>query len=425
MKNLVRINTGWLLACLLLYSFPICAQENTGDYLIIAGLVRDQQSKKVLENVNVSVYGSNMGTVTNAEGEFVLKIKKTQIPRELEISHIGYTNTHVPLVIDNSSEKDNSSKLNIWMKPHTNELNEVVVFAKDPRMIVEKAISKISLNYSDKRNLLTGFYRETVQKGRRYIGISEAVIDISKTAYTNRTTDYDKVQILKGRRLLSQKSSDTLAVKVIGGPNLSVGLDVVKNKDVMLTPEELNNYEFSMEESVQINDRMQYVISFRPRVILMYALFYGKLYIDCERLAFTRVEMNLDMQNKSKAITAILYKKPIGLRFKPQEVSYLVTYKNVNGRTYLNYIRNTMRFKCDWKRKLFSTSYVVTTEMVATDRKEVMQDVIPNSKAFTSNQIFYDKVNEYWNKDFWGSYNIIEPTESLEHAVDRLKKQSD
>ena len=37
---------------------------------------------------------------------------------------------------------------------------------------------------------------------------------------------------------------------------------------------------------------------------------------------------------------------------------------------------------------------------------------------------FDDKVYEYWNEDFWGTYNIIEPTESLEHAVHKLKKQS-
>ena len=76
------------------------------------------------------------------------------------------------------------------------------------------------------------------------------------------------------------------------------------------------------------------------------------------------------MQNKSKATIAILYKKPLGLRFKPQELSYLVTYKDVDGKTYLNYIRHTIRFKCDWKRKLFSTSYTVASEMVVTDRKE-------------------------------------------------------
>jgi len=132
---------------------------------------------------------------------------------------------------------------------------------------------------------------------------------------------------------------------------------------------------------------------------------------------------NLDMQNKSKATTAILYKKPLGLRFKPQELSYLVTYKDVDGKTYLNYIRNTIRFKCDWKRKLFSTSYTVASEMVVTDRKEGVLENIPNKEAFSLNQIFYDKVDEYWNPDFWGNYNIIEPTESLESAVNKLKKQ--
>ena len=87
----------------------------------------------------------------------------------------------------------------------------------------------------------------------------------------------------------------------MGGPNLGVTLDVVKNKGALLDFEELNNYEFWMAESMLIDNRMQYVINFRPKVILMYALLYGKLYIDRERLSFTRIEMSLDMQNKSKA----------------------------------------------------------------------------------------------------------------------------
>ena len=228
---------------------------------------------------------------------------------------------------------------------------------------------------------------------------------------------------MKGRRLLSQKASDTLAVKVVGGPNLSITLDVVKNKGALLDMEELNNYEFWMAESMLIDNRMQYVINFRPKVILMYALLYGKLYIDRERLSFTRIEMSLDMQDKSKATTAILYKKPLGLRFKPQELSYLVTYKDVDGKTYLNYISNTIRFKCDWKRKLFSTNYTILSEMVVTDGKESGANTIPYKMAFKQNQSLSDKVSNFADEDFWGSYNIIEPTESLEHAVNKLKKQ--
>jgi len=179
-----------------------------------------------------------------------------------------------------------------------------------------------------------------------------------------------------------------------------------------------------MEDPVSMDNRMQYVVSFRPRVDLMYALFIGKLYIDYERLSITRAEFSLDLKNRVKAIQAILHKKPVGLRFKPQEVTYLVTYKEHNGKSYLNYIRNKMRFKCDWKKKLFSSSYTVLSEMVVTNRKEHDLSKIPYRNSFKQKQVFYDVVNKYWNEDFWKEYNIIEPTESLEHAVDKLKKQS-
>ena len=88
------------------------------------------------------------------------------------------------------------------------------------------------------------------------------------------------------------------------------------------------------------------------------------------------------MDNKVKAVQAILAKKPYGLRFKPQELSFLVTYKDMDGKTYLNYIRNRIRFKCDWKRKLFSTGYTVLSEMVATDRKENNVAIIPGKMLF-------------------------------------------
>lgn len=392
------------------------AEEN--NYITVSGVVKDKQNRKTLEYVNVSISGSSVGTVTNADGEFSLKIEDAGEVPALEISHIGYRNNKIHL------DKAHLSDLKIYLTPHANMLNEIVVYANNPRFIVEEALRKVPANYSDKNNLLTGFYRETVQKGRRYINISEALIDVFKTPYNDRTVNRDRTEVLKGRRLLSQKLSDTLGVKLAGGPTLSIYLDVVKNEDALLDAETLHYYELFMEEPVQIDNRLQFVIGFRPRVVLPYALYSGKLYIDREKLSFTRAEFNLSMDNKAKAVQAILAKKPYGLRFKPQEVSFLVTYKEVNGKTYLNYIRNNIRFKCDWKRKLFSTGYTVLSEMVVTDRDEKNAAPIPNRRAFSQNEAFYDRVDEYWNEDFWGSYNIIEPTESLENAVHKLKKQS-
>lgn len=418
MKQITGFLTGCLLALLLAGVTPLRAQDTAVNDLIITGIVKNRDSRKKLENVNVTVAGTNIGTVTNADGTFSLKVTEAEAFRGLEVSHIGYLNTHLSL-----EELVQRDELTIWMVPAPNLLNEIVVFGNNPRSIVEEAIRKIPDNYALSENMLTAFYRETVQKRRRYISVSEAVIDVFKTAYTNRDADKDRVRLQKGRRLVSPKQSDTLAVKVIGGPNLAIYLDVVKNGDALLSKNNLDFYEFTMEEPVSLDHRLQYVISFRPRVSLMYALFIGKLYIDRERLSVTRADFELDMASRVKAVEAILHKKPLGLRFRPQEVSYLVTYRQQGGRTYLNYIRNIIRFKCDWKKRFFSSGYTVFSEMVVTDREHASSD-IPYRNAFKSKQIFYDMVDEYWNEDFWKDYNIIEPTESLEHAVDKLKKQS-
>jgi len=73
------------------------------------------------------------------------------------------------------------------------------------------------------------------------------VIDVYKTSYATREAANDRVQLQKGRRLLSQKTSDTLAVKVVGGPSLSIYLDVVKNQNALLSTGDLDFYDFYFE----------------------------------------------------------------------------------------------------------------------------------------------------------------------------------
>jgi len=417
MKTRRKKTMGFLLIILFAIGIvPLHAQDDNENYFTISGVVKDQKSKKTLEYVNVSVPGTNIGTITNTDGEFSLKIRNSVQARNVQISHIGYLNTMVAV---NGSDV---SGLNLFLTPNANILDEIVVRARDPRYIVEEAMKKVAVNYSPNSNLFTGFYRETAQKGRRYINISEAVIDIYKTPYKDYNVNSDRVQIYKGRKLLSQRSSDTLIVKLLGGPNLSVYIDIAKNPDILLDQASLSYYSFKMEESVMLNERQHYVISFTPQAILPYALYYGKLYIDKERLSFTRAEFSLSMDDRNKATEAILKKKPFGLRFKPQEVSFLVTYQERDGITYLSYIRNEVRFSCDWKRKLFATNYTINSEMVVTDGR-VAENNIPYRDSFKASQSLSDKVVDFMDEDFWGAYNIIEPTESLESAVTKLKKQ--
>lgn len=393
----------------------LTAQDQASFYTV-NGVVKDKNTRKKLEYVNVSVPGTPIGTVTNEDGEFSLKIKKSAHTKAIEISHIGYKNYRQPVTGNDLTD------LTLYLIPEAAQLNEVIIHAQPAKDIVASAIERIGYNYADKPNKLTCFYRETAQKGKRYITLSEAVIHTYKTPYTENP-DRDRVQLFKGRKLLSQKKNDTLAVKLLGGPSLAVYVDIVKNPDMLLDRETLSYFVYTLEEPTTIDNRPQYVISFVPQVLLPYPLYYGTLYIDKENLAFTRAEFSLDMTDRAKATQAILRKKPFGLRFKPGSVSFLINYKQRDGKSYLNYIRNEVKFKCDWKRRLFSTNYTIVSELVVTESTEQNLPAIPYKAAFRKDQSLSDQVAAFYDADFWGDYNIIEPTESLESAVVKLKKQ--
>ena len=62
--------------------------------------------------------------------------------------------------------------------------------------------------------------------------------------------------------------------------------------------------------------------------------------------------------------------------------------------------------------------------MVMVDREEETPDRIKAKNSFKYREVFYDVVDEYWDADYWKDYNIIEPTESLESAVNKLRKRN-
>lgn len=390
----------------------LCVMAQTDSLWTFSGRVVDGRTRRPMPYVSVT--DRQVGTVTNEEGEFTLKLKER--PEVIVFSCVGYKSRKV-------RTEDFKSPMTVSMSPGTVMLNEIIVQNADAREIVLKAIDKIDRNYPRVPNLLRGFYRETVQKRQRFVSVAEGVVDVYKSAY-NRGDWRDGVAILKGRRLISQRSSDTLGVKLQGGPVLPVHLDLVKERDILFSDEELSHYDFSFKVSEKLDDRMQYVISLTPRVVMPYALYKGTLYIDQETLAFTRIEVELDMSDTQKVTDMILRKKPLGLRFTPHELTVSIDYKTDGGVTRINYIRNVIRFRCDWKRRIFKSNFTVVSEMVVTDRKEGEQvRPIRVRDTFNRRDNFYDKVVYFNDPNFWGDENIIEPTEDLLKGIEKIKRR--
>ncbi|MBE6271906.1 MAG: carboxypeptidase-like regulatory domain-containing protein [Prevotella ruminicola] len=392
------------LIIMLMVPMVVMAQQTT-----VGGTVIDEKSGRPLPQVSVSA--GRISVVTNEDGAFLLKLGN--MPENIMVSHLGYKTRKVAL------HAGRTENLKIRLQPTTIQLREVVIHTGNPREMVETAIKKIPENYSRQPELLKAFYRETAMKRKHFIYVAEGVENMYKTSYT-RGIGRDRVAIIKGRRLLSQKQGDTLGLKVMGGPVLPVQLDVVKNTEILLNQEEMDAYSYSWGNPEYINDRLQMVVLMEPLFPKEYALYHGKLYIDNERLAFTRIELSLDMSDKEKATRTMLVRKPFGVKFKPRELSCVVDYRYTDGVTRISYLRNTFKFNCDWKKRLFSTSFTATCEMAVTDSQSEGVEPIVSRNSFDSRDSYYDKVEYFMDPEYWEHYNIIEPSESLDKAIRKL-----
>ncbi|MBO7417359.1 MAG: carboxypeptidase-like regulatory domain-containing protein [Bacteroidaceae bacterium] len=427
MKNLKSMISKIWLACLILACCPSVAvaqaitERMNENMVTVSGVVRDQNSRRKLEYVNVYVPGTNIGTVTNSDGAFTLKFKDPGGKVYLQFSYLGYSSNQVE--VDRLASTGNE----YFLSQSSYRLDEIVVSPVNARLLVEEAMWKVKQNYNPVPSLNYMFYRETVQKRNRYITISEAVTEAYKTAYSvGGGTARDRVRIKKSRSVASPDLKDTLSVKLEGGPNLVTFVDAVKNPDVLLDFEYMDMYEYSFKDFVTIDDRVQYAISFKPKpVMLDFPLYIGTIFIDRESLGVSRIEFSVDMADPDKVTRMMLRKKPASMRFRAQDLTYLVTYRYQGGRYFINYVRADFKFRCDWKRRLFATNYTVVSEMVVTNRVDNPLESITYRESFHNSDVLTDRIMDFYDEEFWEDYNIIEPTESLEEAVGKLRKAID
>lgn len=402
-------------AVALIISAVLTAQEV--DYNLVNGVIKDAKTKERVVFATISVPGTTIGTVANADGEFTLKVPKTVKSNVFEITHLGYQNTQFPIV-NGTSGKDKV----YLIEPASLEIQSVVIRPMDARTILEGALKNIDKNYSDKPVNFTAFYRESIKQRREYISIAEAVAEIYKAPY-RYTLETDKVKIVKGRRGENVKKADTLMVKMQGGPHVSLYLDVIKNPELILTREDLPYYNYEVVDVVKIDNEANYVISFTPNTKLEYPLYQGKLYINTENLAITMAEFSIDLSEPEKVAQIFVRKKPAGLIFEPISTNYLVTYKKVNDKYHVNYMRSEVKFRADWRKRIFKTNYTIMSEMAITERNFDNVNKITFKESFKPNLILADRVNEYFDENYWGSYNTIEPDESIQSAISKFNKR--
>lgn len=393
-------------------------KKDQQSFITVKGKVVDSETGDPLIFATIALKGTNVATVSNLDGEFILKIDVEVNNPYVEVMYIGYRNKEIPLANLTTGDEENR----IELTPAAIPIQEVTVKPVIPEEIMREVMNNINKNYAEVPNLMTGFYRETIKKNRNYVSIAEAVIEVFKAPY-NSDFRFDATKIYKGRKNVDISKIDTVLFRLQGGPVTTLQLDIVKNSYAILTRDIMESYEYTLDNIIQIDEKPHYVIQFHQRPNVEVPLFLGKLYVEMDSYALTEAEFSINLEDKDMASSIFVRKKPLGMQVTPEMASYRVKFREQDGKYYFGYARAEVEFKVNWKRKLFNKTYTTMSEIAITDRTEEEVIKFASNEKIRKGDIFTEQLSAFADPDFWGEYNVIEPDQSIESAIRKLNRR--
>lgn len=170
---------------LLLFVGLLLALVGNAQVVSLSGTVINAQTGEAIPFAHLQIKGSAVGTSTNLEGDFDLKLRARYLDggQVLMISCIGYASAEIRL----AANMDRS--LVVRLTPTVKSLDEVVIngtLKQQPdddraRRLVQKAIRKIPNNYIKTESMGRAFYRHYCAENDTYVRLIEAALDLYRS----------------------------------------------------------------------------------------------------------------------------------------------------------------------------------------------------------------------------------------------------
>lgn len=459
----------------LLLPFILLIAGGTFAQTDLKGKVSDFLTFEPIESASVYIQNTTIGSISNADGNFVLKVPQQNMGDTLVISSIGYKSFKVLI-----SEYENGS--DIFLEEDVASLDEVVVVA-DPRPttgngIVQKAMEKLPKNLPEQAYLLKGFLRHKERNKKEYKWLIESAITVYDSGYAVGAKDFLKINVDETRKSYDLRDIDSLftysaylksmnskvgdisrntvktsalidAIKwndarVNGLDNLFKGrLNLVRNSNIagaLFGNNLLEKQQFDLDTILVDNGRKIYKIKiskgadfvglatpniynegFEPR---------GWIYVYYDNYAIKKVEYELIAASE-------IQKKRSKSLFDTQIIHKLVlTYKEYDGKMYPNYIyyetpklintgdRSSDRIKTeaepgfDKDEQYYYTIQEILFTDIITDPALIKEELQHND---WSADIFSTKP---YHEAFWRNYNVLLESEEEEKLILDLSKRA-
>jgi hypothetical protein len=382
------------------------------EWVFITGRITDAETTDPLPYATIGISRRGRGTVTNNNGDFILKISGECLSDTLSVSYVGYVNRRIPV----RSLPGNS--MVISMERDYIPIPEIIIRSQDPMLIIRNTVASIAENYGTTPALLTGFYREGVYRKKEPQVYSEAVVQIYKSPYA-RSLQSDQLKVLRSRKIENLEVKDTLAVRLKAGLGSAITLDIVRQLFDFLDPQSFGSYEYHLTDIVTIDDQTAFVISFKQRPWITEPLMQGDVYINVDNYAVVMAEFELSPDYIDQTAEAYVSRLPRDYSMKPEYVRYRTHYRLINGRYFLSHVRGDLGFLAKGRKRVFNSRFNVFFELAVTDHRLSNVTRFEHDETAPVYSVFSRTITGY-DSDFWKDFDFLKPEEDLMEALVRL-----
>lgn len=388
----------FLLTVALLTAFVQAFAQSTAPALRLRGRVIDAATREAIPGAHLRV--GKIGTATNADGRFELRLPAEARAGQLVVSYIGYQNLERPV----AGSLDRDLTLALTEAPH--QLAEAKVYAS-ARAIVADAVARIPQNYPVHPVRLTAFYREANRMfpGGRYTYLAEGLMEIHKPPYDRPNQD-DQTRVVQYRKR-ELMPFDSVQIRWVQGATFGEWADFVRSRSEFLT--EPDRYDYRLIDITTYDGRDVYAIGFEPRNDR--GKHRGTVYVALGSLAIVAAEWrNTEAALKRRSDFGTAYRK----------AERKVDYQFFNGRWYLQRATNeTVIEQVARKREHRVSDELVVTDFDTTARKGFRYtEIVQNTDAFATLETPYDST-------FWRRYNVTLQSDDLARQLQERGTQAE
>ncbi len=394
-------------------STPVIEEKGKSPVYLITGSVIEASTSKPLPYATIGIYKQGLGTISNFDGAFTLKVPEFSFSDSLRISYLGFSDRLIPV-----AQAVNNHYIIELTRDYV-PIPEVIIRTRKPQELVANIHKYIKQNYGSSPKNLKAFYRESVTKKDKIQLYSEAVLNIYKSAYTGTLLN-DQLSVFKSRKIENIDSEDTLILKLQAGLDACLDLDGIKNTFDFIDPLHYEEYDYHMTDIVNIGDEAAYVVEFSQKEeVNDLPLFRGSIFINTDNYGVHSAEFEINQEHIEKLGSSFVKESSRHYSIKLRKVKYRVDYSYQNNQYTLSHVKGDLDFFARKKRKLFGSTYHIMFEMAVTGSDTINVERFTRDEKAQQHSIFAETISEY-DYNFWGVDNFIQPEQNIQEAIKQI-----